>query len=164
MDIKHSIQKQYIATLKMLRQAIDKCPAEMWDDDKYLNQFWHIAFHALYGTHLYLQDSHESFKPWKKHREGYDLLDHIPEDGQQLIPYSKAEILEYFDFCSNLIDEVVPNIDLEADAGFEWIPFDKLELQIHSIKHIHHHTGQLYERLRTSGNISVEWVRRDADR
>ena len=49
-------------------------------------------------------------------------------------------------------------MDLEAEAGFYWLPFDKLELQIYNIRHIHQHTGELCERLGAQGGIEVGWV------
>jgi hypothetical protein len=49
-------------------------------------------------------------------------------------------------------------LDLEAESGFNWLPFDKLELQIYNIRHIQQHTGELYERLGTSGSIELSWV------
>ena len=57
-----------------------------------------------------------------------------------------------------MIDET----DLEVVSGFDWIPFTKFELTLHNLKHIQHHTGQLYERLRVN-NITVEWGRREPD-
>jgi hypothetical protein len=30
----------------------------------------------------------------------------------------------------------VPDTALEAESGFHWLPFDKLELQVYNIRHI----------------------------
>lgn len=74
MSTKHTIKSQYHATLEMLRQAIVKCPESLWHDRGYNNMFWHIAYHALFYTHLYLQASEEDFVPWAKHRGEYRIL------------------------------------------------------------------------------------------
>jgi predicted kinase len=38
-----------------LKQAIEKCPDALWNDPADKNRFWHVAYHALFYTHLYLQ-------------------------------------------------------------------------------------------------------------
>jgi hypothetical protein len=70
----------------------------------------------------------------------------------------KEEILEYFEVCREQVEAQVPALDLEAPSGFEWIPFNKLELQFYTIRHIPHHTGELCERLGASGNVEVPWI------
>jgi hypothetical protein len=52
----------------MLKEAVTRCPEELWDDTAYKNRFWNIAYHALFYTHLYLQPNLEAFSPWEKHR------------------------------------------------------------------------------------------------
>jgi hypothetical protein len=49
-------------------------------------------------------------------------------------------------------------VDLEAASGFFWLPFDKLELQFYTIRHIQQHTGELMERLGTRANVEIDWV------
>ena len=63
MNTKEVIRSQYQASLEMLAQAIFKCPQSLWADPQDKNQFWHIAYHALFYTHLYLQASEEEFPP-----------------------------------------------------------------------------------------------------
>jgi hypothetical protein len=86
MDYLQIIRSQYLATLEMLKEAIEKCPDPMWDDSTDKNRFWHVAYHALFYTHLYLQPTEQDFKPWAKHRKAHDLSK--PAD-----PYSKEEVL-----------------------------------------------------------------------
>jgi len=52
----------------------------------------------------------------------------------------------------------VNRMDLEAESGFHWLPFDKLELQFYNIRHVQQHTGELSERLGAKGEIEVRWV------
>ena len=52
----------------------------------------------------------------------------------------------------------VDALDLQAESGFDWLPFNKLELQFYNIRHIQQHTGELCERLGTVGDIEVDWV------
>jgi hypothetical protein len=52
----------------------------------------------------------------------------------------------------------VDALDLEGASGFYWLPFDKLELQFYNIRHVQHHTGELYERLGATEDVELDWV------
>ncbi len=149
----HSIlQSQYLAALAMLGDAIEKCPETLWDRPADQNRFWQAAYHALFYTHLYLQPSEKDFSPWDKNRPGSHRMETTGE------PYSKAEVLEYFEFCQQVVKAQVPALELEAPSGFHWLPFNKLELQLYNIRHIQQHCGELFERLSAAGGIEVHWV------
>jgi hypothetical protein len=162
MDIKKSIISQYNASLEMLRQAIEKCPESLWLDEGYMNRFWHISYHTLFYTHLYLQNTEKDFIPWQKHKDLYQHMGRIPwpRSDKPIAdePYSKQDVLEYIEFCKKEVTENVAALNLEAESGFEWIKLDKFELQLYNIRHIQHHAGQLIERLRAKENIGVGWV------
>jgi hypothetical protein len=162
MNIKKVIQSQYHATLAMLEQAIVKCPASLWDDPGSKDRFWHIAYHALFYTHLYLQSSEEEFEPWAKHRDEYEFMGALPwpphKEPKIGEAYRKEEVLEYYKLCHKLVEEQVAALDLEAESGFSWLPFGKLELQFYNIRHLQLHTGELCERLGTQAGIDVDWV------
>ena len=158
MSVKEIIQSQYLASLEMLRQAIEECSESLWYDPEHKSPFWQIAYHMLFYTHLYLQPSEEDFIPWEKHKEDYRSLGSTGEGSAAGKPYSKDEILAYHELCCQEVTERVTSLDLEAASGFDWLPFDKLELQIYNIRHIQQHTGELYERLGASGDIELSWV------
>lgn len=141
------IRSQYLATLAMLQQAVEKCPHELWDhaDDK--AKFWHVAYHGLFYTHLYLQPSEADFAPWAKHRIDYQFMGPIPWDGNRIPkidkPYEKTEILEYVAFCRQQINQQVARLDFDAPSGFDWLPMNKFELQLYTIRHLQQHVGEL---------------------
>jgi hypothetical protein len=154
--------RQYRASLEMLGQAVAQCPEPLWLAPDYPNKFWHIAYHTLFFTHLYLQTSEAEFRPWLKHKKDYQFLGprpwaphEVPEIGA---PYSKEDILEYHQFCLGETAARVPSVDLDAPSGFHWLPFNKAELQVYNIRHIQHHAGQLIDRLRTAEGIGTPWV------
>ena len=163
LNLLHHVARQYQASLAMLGQAIDLCPDSLWLDAAYPNRFWHIAYHAMFYTHLYLQPTEADFRPWAKHRPDHQYLGPRPQAPQETpapkTPYTKTELLEYHELCRNQVETRVPEIDLQAPSGFYWLPFNKAELQFYNIRHLQHHTGQLADRLRTSINASVAWVR-----
>jgi hypothetical protein len=155
MDSRDIIRSQYLASLEMLKQAIAKCPESLWDNPEDKTKFWHIAYHALFYTHLYLQNSEKDFKGWEKHRQGYNRMDPLPAARE---PYSKEELLTYLNICQQQVIEKTSQLNLEDESGFEWLPFNKLELQFYNIRHIQQHTGELMERLGSRANIDVDWV------
>lgn len=152
MTVKEIIKSQYWASLEMLRGAVTRCPDSLWDNQADINRFWQVAYHALYYTHLYLQPNEQAFVPWAKNKVGSHRLEKEAE------PYRKEEILEYLEICREQVETQVSALDLEAPSGFEWLPFNKLELQLYTIRHIQQHTGELSERLSATGGIEVQWV------
>ncbi len=163
LDILHSVASQYGASLAMLGRAIEVCPEPLWLSEDYVNRFWHIAYHALFYSHFYLQPVAADFHPWAKHRPDYQYLGPRPWTAQEApkaeTPYTKAELLEYHQLCRAEVNTKVPALDLAAASGFDWLPFNKLELQFYNIRHVQHHTGQLADRLRAGANIGLDWVR-----
>jgi hypothetical protein len=164
-DILHTVARQFRASLSMLGQAVELCPEALWLATDHKNRYWHIAYHTVFYTHLYLQATLEEFTPWVKHRADSQYLGPRPwAPGEVHVvepPYTKQEVLEYLDFSRAEVEARVPKVDLAAPSGFHWLPFNRLEVQFYSIRHIQHHTGQLADRLRAATNLGVEWVRGD---
>jgi hypothetical protein len=162
MDSSGVIVSQYLAALEMLKQSVVKCPETLWDSPDDKTKFWHIAYHALFYVHLYLQDSDKSFTPWAKHRPEYQFMGPMPWPPHTLPkigePFDKESVLEYLAFCREQITDRVPKMDFDAASGFAWLPFSRFELQIYSIRHLQQHTGELMERLGTRAQIDVDWV------
>jgi hypothetical protein len=161
MNVPTIIQSQYLAAMEMLKQTIENCPDALWDRPTDTNKYWHVAYHAIFYVHLYLQPTGEDFHPWEKHRDEYQFMGRVPwpphDEPKIGEPYSKAEMLEYLAFCQQQIIEIVPQLNLQAESGFSWLPFGKLELQFYNIRHLQQHTGELAERLGQAG-IDIHWV------
>lgn len=155
MDIRETIVSQYHAALEMLKQSILACPETLWYRPDDINPTSQVAYHTLFFTHLYLQESRSAFAPWFKHREAYrfekDLEAHPAESP------TKAVVLEYLAFCQGQVMANVPAMNLDGASGFDWLPFTKFELQLYSIRHIQHHTGELMERLGTNA-WEIDWI------
>ncbi|RIK27604.1 MAG: hypothetical protein DCC55_39320 [Chloroflexi bacterium] len=161
-DTKAIIRSQYAAALQMLETAIIRCPESLWTDNTGKNRYWQVAYHTLFYVHLYLQPTEADFTPWAKGRAEYHFLGPTPwpphttpEVGE---PYSQQEILEYLDLCRNEVEARVQELDLAAASGFDWLPFNKLELQFYNIRHLQHHVGELSGRLMTETGVEIDWV------
>jgi hypothetical protein len=161
--IRQSLARQYLATLLMLRQAIESCPESLWLDAGYTNRFWHIAYHAIFYTHFYVQASEEEFHPWVKHQKGSNYLgarkSSSNEPVPEIKPYSREEVLEYWILCRDQVAKRVPHDKLDAESGFSWLPFNRFEVHLYNLRHLAHHTGQLADRLRVVAKTGVAWVR-----
>lgn len=157
MNLKPTIKSQYLAALEMLKQVVLQCPSELWDSPDYKNRFWNIAYHALIYTHFYLHPTEQDFQPWKHHRPEARHFE-VPEDGQEKQPYTQEEVLVYLAIVEDDIASLVDALDLEAESGFYWLPFNKMELQFYNLRHLMLHTGELAERLWQSAGKEVGWV------
>jgi DinB superfamily len=166
MELASIVRSQCYAALAMLQETVQRCPPSLWDDPQDRNAFWRVAFHTLFYTHLYIQQEEPDYRPWAKHRGEAQYFGPIFFEGNRepvlAEPYTQAEILEYLDFCRDQITELTPLLDYAGPSGFEWIPLSKLELQFYNIRHIQHHTGELFERLGTRAKVDdLRWVGAD---
>lgn len=149
--VRSVLKSQYHAALAMLRESIERCPAEVWLSAGHKNAFWQIAYHALFYTHLYLQRDEAEFRRWAQQHGG--------EDGIGGDPYTQAQVLEYWSFCDAIVDPAVDTLDLDSpESGFDWYRMSKLEHQLVNIRHIQHHGAQLADRLRAAADIGISWV------
>jgi len=155
MDAHEAIRSQYHAALDMLAKAVVACPEQLWNAPGDRNRFWHVAYHTAFFTHLYLQTRREQFVPWEKHRQEVVRLG---EAGASAEPYARDGVLAYLSLVRRVVDEKVPALDFDAESGFHWLAFGKLELQIYNIRHVQQHTGELMERLGARSGVDVPWV------
>jgi hypothetical protein len=164
MDIRSALKSQYHAALNTLRDVVEKCPDQMWDDPADGRaRFWRVAYHTLFYAHFYLQQTQEAFRPWARHREEAEWIGSTPGDNPRpsktYEPYTRGELLEYCNLCNAMIDAGVDALDLSApQCGFPWYEMPTLEHQIVNIRHIQHHAAILSSRLRRSSGIDIDWV------
>jgi DinB superfamily len=145
------LKNQYHAALAMLREAVERCPAEEWSDTGHKNAFWQLAYHTLFFAHLYLQQNEASFRRWHGQHGG--------DDGISADPYTQEQVLDYLDTCDAMVDSAVDVLDLDSlESGFAWYSMSKLEHQLVNIRHIQHHAAQLADRLRSAADIGIRWV------
>ena len=136
MKASEALRSQYLAALKMLREAIAKCPPSVWDAPRDKDKFWSKARHALRYAHRDLRAGLGGFVAWN----GRNWSD-------PRAPLSKGEVVEYLDFLERQV------------AGRNFQP-GKLERMIVGLRHIQQHTGELYERLGTRDGIVLHWTER----
>ena len=139
----------------MLRDAVESCPDHLWDSGKPPRQFWRLAYHTLFFTHLYLEVRADSFQAWSKHRPEVEDAELERLDAA---PYSKAELLEYFEIVDGRVDPQIEKMDLASpECGIPWYKMPKLDHQIMNIRHVQEHAGQLRDRLLEAG-VDQKWI------
>jgi len=155
-DIKDAIKGQYLGGLAMLRQAIERCPEEVWTAGDHPRNFWRIAYHAIFYTHFYMGQKEEDFQPWSKHVDSAtDLWGETPA----VPPFSRNELLSYLDEVAAQTPAIVERLDLESsETGFPWYKnMTKLDHELMNLRHIQGHVGQLSEILLAHG-IETDWI------
>jgi hypothetical protein len=160
--MKKEIISQYKAAFKMLLDAVNKCPDNLWDNNEYGDAYWRIVYHTLFSTSVYLSPSITKFKPWAKHKKNYNSLGTIARDNTPIIienSYSKDELTEYLESIVNICEKSLKGMLPDEESGFEWLPMNKIELHLYNIRHIQHHIGQLVDRLHQSGIKGINWER-----
>lgn len=169
---RYALKSQFHSSLAMIKQAIEDCPEDLWVSKEHLNPYWRIVYHTLYFTHLYLQPSVYEFTPWEHHQTSIQDMDDVPSppDIMELTelpnrppqtgqPYTRAQMLEYWSICDEMVDELVEQWDLTAqESGFSWYRVSLFEHKLVALRHIHHHLGQIMDRLRKHADVGVRWV------
>ena len=162
--LKSVLKSQYHASLAMLREAIERCPDELWLDLRPRNAFWQIAYHTLFFAHAYLGDQ-ATFQPWaehQRHNQNEDGIAGPPDPASSLPlapdPYTREQALRYWAIVDGMVDPAVDAMDLQrSDSGFPRYPMPKLEHQFVNLRHIQHHTAQLSDRLSAISEAGVRW-------
>jgi hypothetical protein len=157
-QLKPALKGQYHAALDMLKGAITECPEDHWIGGVPPRSFWRLTYHTLFYTHFYLQVRSEDFVPWEHHRDEVESDEH--RERLDATPYTKAEILTYWEMVDAVVDPQLDIIDLTSpESGFHWYKIPKLDHVILNLRHIQEHAGQLRDRLLEAG-IDQKWVTR----
>ncbi len=156
---------QYGAALRMLRDCMGRAEPAAWQAAVGRFPFWHVAYHTLYFTDLYLSPDEQGFQPPPFHREDANWLAVNLSAPQKPVaagpPYEKDLLAAYLDACqakARRAMEGETEATLAGPSGFPWLGFTRLEAHLYNIRHIQHHTGQLSAALQRKLGAGVEWA------
>ncbi|MDI1354866.1 MAG: DinB family protein [bacterium] len=152
--LKESLWKQFGAAIDMLEQAISECPAELWDTQE---KFWYKAYHTLFFLDYYLSSDPKSFSPPAPFSlSEFDNSGTLPER-----VYSKVELVTYvkqcYEKCRQRIERITAQNSHERWVN-EYRNYSTFEILIYNMRHVQHHTGQLYLLLRQGAGKAPRWV------
>lgn len=147
MNVQGTVQSHYLAALKILREAIVKCPPSVWAAPEDKDQFWFKVQHVLYWAHLDVRATSTGFGPWRGHGR--------PVAGR---PASKDQLLQYLAYIEKHVAEPALPDDLISTSRPRGGRVDHLSRAIASIRHIQQHVGELSERLGSREGTILHWT------
>ena len=153
-DLRAVLISQFTAALEMMRQTVAQCPDSLWLSASLRNQFWRVAYHALFYVHFYVYPTEHDFVPWSKHR---DEVESAHDERPDAAPYSQQDVLEYLDFCVAQVQFWIPQLDFRTASGFPWYAVNKLEMEFINLRHLQQHVGELSEQLSDKTGRDIRW-------
>ena len=157
-NLKLVLTGQYHAAMDMLRWAIEACPEDIWVGGNPPRSFWRLAYHTLFFTHLYLEVREADFQKWELHRD--EVESDFERERLDATPYTKEEILAYWQIVDDRIGPQIEKIDLNSqDCGIPWYKIPKLDHVVMNLRHVQEHAGGLRDRLLEAG-IDQGWATR----
>ncbi len=173
-----SCRRQYRQSFTMLRQVVELCPDELWDDGSDEAAFWQQLYHVLLITDGYatgvVGDLDEvarrvlnppvpapgepPFKPL------FDKVSGLMTTGFETVaPLTRQEALALLDDVETHCDEALVR-DSGRDASdpasnpFPHTGSTAYDKHIYNLRHVHHHLGRLNGLLRRKAGIANPWV------
>ncbi len=162
---KETVWNQFGAALDMLENTIPACPDDLWDDRSHPPPYWHIVYHTLFYTDLYLSESEGAFKPAPFHTANAQFLGEMPfpphkAETPDWTP-SKSALVAYSEHCRSKLKTVIHSITEEKlvqKTAFYWLPFSNRDLLLYNLRHVQHHTAQLALLVRQAGHAAPGWI------
>ena len=163
-EVKQYLWRQFGASIDMLQNAIVACPDDLLVSNR---RFFYTVYHTLVFLDLYLTNPPNNFSSPLAYTIQEDpniprgALDDVVPDRQ----YSKHELLGYLQTCREKCRKVI--IGLTEDLSERWIEDDgsehprnyaMFELLMYNMRHVQHHTAQLYMMLRKEIDLAPDWV------
>ena len=153
-EFKQSLWKQFGATIDMLENAINLCPAGFWDTER---KFWYNAYHCLFYLDYYLSVEPQHFSP----PAPFGLTEFDPAGAMPERTYSKEELLTYLEASRKKCHSLIASLTAESAAS-RWVneykDYSLFEMLIYNLRHVQHHAAQLNLLLRQGINDSPRWV------
>ena len=146
-------KQNYLALIKMVQQAIDICPNNLWSKENHQPQFWQEVYHTIYYLDFYLS------KNPKAHQPRFDFKENLAE--KPTIILTKDEILTYLEEVKNKSQDLFNNLtskEIEGKNSFWWTGSTLGHRLIYNLRHSQHHMGKINEILKKNGNEPSKWI------
>lgn len=162
-SIQTVLVNQYEASLRMLGSCIELYPDQRWREPVVQITYDQVVFHTLFFTDVYLGRTLAEAKQQDFHRQHAESFANYEEigGGLQQAHYDKPFLVEYLGHCRDKAKQVLAletEADLNAQPGFEWLKFTRLEAHLYNIRHIQHHTGALSILVHGETKASIPWA------
>lgn len=176
------VGRQYQGALQMLRNAIECCPDDLWNDRSQNEApFWHHVMHTLLFTRLYCCEQFPGDQSFAAASEFMVLVEGAPlkdwSEAERLrlresmgrvtekdstyprVP-GKSELLRYLDETDAIVESSLKQVatsGLDDRGPIPWIPESRADLLVYNLRHIQHHVGRLHSMLGRK-DIKAKWV------
>lgn len=154
-SFKVSLWKQFGASIDMLENAINMCPADFWDTEK---KFWYNAYHCLFWLDYFLTLEPSTFLPPKP----FTLSEFDPSGVMPERTYTKEELLSYLHASREKCHQLIKGLTAEEIVNQRWINeyrnYSVFEILLYNMRHVQHHAAQLNMLLRQEINEAPKWV------
>ncbi|MFW9919279.1 MAG: DinB family protein [Candidatus Thorarchaeota archaeon] len=152
------LKRQFDASLKMLRQAVDSIPDEYWH---WSTKGWYYSlslYHILETMEFYLASNPNDMK-WGS-RAGFDY-EYTKDKEKDILPLiTKEKVLHYLVDIQHSLDalyETMTDEKLANQDGFDWFG-NVFEKHLYLLRHNQHHLGELALISRQYGISPIKWT------
>ena len=159
------IEDQFLASLKMLKDCIERCPADEWNESHNDYPFCQVVFHTLFDCDYNLSNNVAQFKDQKFHKmNGANFSDYAElEVSWPTKLYERQFLISYFEHCVEKVIATLRSITVDdfltpdSDIYKNMMRFERFT---NAIRHIQHHAAQLGLRLQFSTGKEMDWISR----
>jgi hypothetical protein len=157
--LKTILSHQFEASLCMLNDCVQMCPAHLWETPVARYPFWLVAYHTLCFVDLYLSPGEQAFQyhPVFHPKGGAEFDDEYPSRS-----FTQGELTTYLQLVrQKALDAFASETaeSLQGPANFPRRNFTRAELHVYNLRHLQHHTGQLSAHLRRHDSaIDPRWI------
>ena len=157
------IASQMLAGIHTLKDCIDRCPNNEWNEKHNDYPFSQVVFHTLFDCDLSLSDNVNELKDQEFHKQKIDVFSGYEEleDKERNHVYEREFINRYFEHCKNKIEMVIgskSNEELLLLNSDFYRSMTKSERYINAIRHIQHHAAQLGLRIQFLNGQEMNWI------
>ena len=149
-------RNDYGAVFQMVREAIELCPAELWDERTDEPPFWQQAYHTIMYVDFYLGESPQSFCRPSFAGDEDGNLEFIPTRAPS--PQQMKDYLEDVSQRCEITLNKLPPDQLEGENTFPWTGPTPAHRLIYNIRHAQHHVGWLNSTLARKTGKAAGWV------
>lgn len=154
------VRSQFKAALDMFEEAVQACPEDHWNNPEHIDRFWHVAYHTLFYTDLYLGLPENDFESQPYHYEKAQWLPEDPAEYEGITAFPKEDILAYLSFVRNRLDTVMErlvDVRLDRPCPFTWLDMIIPECLLYNMRHLQHHASQLLLMMQQEGVMEPVW-------
>ncbi|MFX0114942.1 MAG: DinB family protein [Candidatus Hodarchaeota archaeon] len=150
---------QFNSSWKMVQQAIENSPQELWPKTTNDWTFSYVVYHLIETAEFYCRSMPEGMEWGKKAGINWETDSEIAKR-EKIAEISKEDCLNYLkemeDRLAGILAAVNESELLEKD-GFHWFS-SKFEKMLYLLRHNMHHIGELNKALRDCDGDRIKWL------